>query len=101
MLGIIENGILKGSISASQEDGSDFQLGDTRCAVRVYERYSILGKNRVSMNVTLFGNRDNLFLSAITSGGSQAIFFKINTFGEESFLTSLTKIIEENNLVYR
>jgi len=94
VLSMIENGILKGSVSASYEDGSDFQEGDVRCAVRVYERYSLIGKNRVSLNVTLLGKGRSLFLSAITSGGSQAVFFKINTLGEATFLDCLTKIIE-------
>ena len=50
----IETGILAGSISATLEDKSDFTIGDTRCAVRVYERYSYAGSNRVSLSVTLF-----------------------------------------------
>jgi len=87
--------IKQGSISASFEDGSHFQVGNVRCAVRVYERYSVIGSNRVSMNITLFGNGNDLFLSAITSGGSQAMFFKINTWGEQSFLSTLTKFVEE------
>ena len=85
----IERAVLEGSMSASEEDGSDFFAGDCRCAVRVYERYSMLGGNRVSMNVTLVGNDRDLFFSAITSGGSQAVFFKLNTLGEESFLEKL------------
>ena len=65
-----------------------------RCAVRVYERYSALGSNRVSMAVTLVGNGKNLFLSAITSGGSQAMLFKINTWGEGAFLDTLVEVVE-------
>ncbi len=89
----IENGILGGSISASLEDSSDFYIDGARCSVRVFERYSYLGKNRVSMNVTLFGTDGKVYLSAITSGGSQAVFFKINTFGEEAFLDKLREIL--------
>ena len=89
----IENGIINGSVSASLEDASDFRLGETRCSVRVFERYSYMGGNRVSLNVTLFGNGDTIHLSAITSGGSQAMFFKINTFGEEAFLDKLREIL--------
>lgn len=86
----IEEGILNGSKSASLEDSSDFQCGDARCSVRVFERYSWSGNNRVSMNVTLFqGNDGQIHLSAITAGGSQAVFFKMNTFGEEAFLDKL------------
>ena len=51
----IHNGILSGSFSASYEDGSDFAGGGARCAVRVYERYSAMGGNRVSLNVMLTG----------------------------------------------
>jgi len=93
LLDEIHAGILEGSASASYEDGSDYQAADIRCAVRVYERYSMLGGNRVSLNVTLAGNGDRLFLTAITSGGSQAVLFKVNTFGEESFLKCIIDIV--------
>lgn len=90
----IHDGILNGSVSASYEDGSDYELDGVRCAVRVYERYSYMGGNRVSLNVTLFGRDGELFLTAITSGGSQALFFKLNTMGEEAFLERLTELVE-------
>ncbi len=90
----IEDGIMAGSISATLEDSSDFISGDSRCSVRVFERYSYSGSNRVSMNITLFQSGDGpIHLSAITSGGSQAAFFKINTFGEQAFLDKLKEII--------
>ena len=90
----IETGILNGSMSASLEDSSDFYSGEARCSVRVFERYSYAGGNRVSMNVTLFQNGNNeIRLSAITSGGSQAVLFKINTWGEEAFLDKLKEIL--------
>lgn len=90
----IEKGILSGSFSASLEDSSDFFDGNARCGVRVFERYSHAGQNRVSMNVTLFQNGDGpIYLTAITAGGSQAMFFKLNTWGEEAFLDKLKEII--------
>ena len=90
----IETGILNGSMSATLEDSSDFYSGDARCSVRGFERYSYAGGNRVSMNVTLFQNgNDEIRLSAITSGGSQAVLFKINTWGEEAFLDKLKEIL--------
>jgi len=90
----LNDGILRGSLSASYEDGSDYGMGDLRCAVRVYERYSFAGSNRVSLNLTLVGKGRDLFLSAITSGGSQAMFFKINTWGEESFLGAFRELAD-------
>lgn len=93
MLTAIHQGILSGSISATFEDGSEFHLGDVSVGVRVYERYSFWGKNRVSLNVTLIAKGDALTLSAIASGGSQALFFKINTIGEEAFLSRLKEVL--------
>ena len=92
VLGKIGEAVMDSGVSASYEDGSDWHCGDVRCAVRVYERYSVIGSNRVSMNVTLVGDGNQLFLSAITSGGSQAVFFKVNTWGEEAFLECLDRL---------
>ncbi len=94
LLQAIDNGILNGSASASYEDGSDFTIGGVNCAVRVYERYSMLGGNRVSLNVTLLSDGNYINVSAITSGGSEAVFFKINTLGESSFLNELIDVVE-------
>ena len=97
-LNVIHDGVLSGSASATYEDGSDITVDGVRCAVRVYERYSIMGSNRVSLNVTLMGRDGELYLSAITSGGSQATFFKLNTIGEEAFLGKLDAVVR--NLAY-
>ena len=94
VLNYLHDGILKGSMSASFEEESYVQYAGVRCCVRVYERYSWSGGNRVSMAVTLVGDGENLFLSAITAGGSQAMFFKMNTMGEEAFLDTLRELAE-------
>ena len=36
---------------------------------------------------------DKLKLSAITSGGSNALFFKVNTWGEEAFLDKIKELL--------
>lgn len=90
----ITDGIENGSMTSSLEDQSDYCIGDTRCSVRVFERYSYMGQNRVSLSITLLQVGNNpIQLSAITSGGSQAMLFKINTLGEESFLDLLKEIL--------
>ena len=90
----LHEGILNGSVSASYEDGSDCAAGGVRCAVRVYERYSVAGGNRLSLTLTLVGQGENLFLSAIAAGGSQGVFFKLNTFGEEAFVDKVRELAE-------
>jgi len=96
LLNRINHGILKGSISATYEDGSDYFNNGIRCAVRVYERHSMAKGSRVSMSVTIVGGAgDELFVTVITAGGSSAMFFKMNTIGEHTFIRQAIKIIEE------
>ena len=91
-LNYFHNGILQGSMSASYEDESYVQFAGVRCCVRVYERYSMAGGNRLSMTLTLVGDGEDLFLSAITAGGSQGVLLKFNTWGEETFLDTLREL---------
>lgn len=95
LLDRLHEDITKGSASATFEDGSDFIAGDVRVAVRVYERYSMIGSNRVSLSITIVGKDSDLHLSAIASGGSQAVFFKVNTLGEETFLEKTMETVEK------
>ena len=67
----IHDAVMNGSYSASYEDGSDCVSGGFRCAVRVYERYSAMGGNRVSLSVTLAGSGETLFVSAITPAAAR------------------------------
>ena len=93
----IHEGISGMSSSATFEDESIVRLpGGGTVRHMVYERYSIVGGNRVSLSIMLVDTGNgSVSLSAITSGGSQAMFFKINTIGEESFLNSLEEVLKE------
>ena len=90
ILSRIDDAVLNKSFSASYEDGVTVSSDDGyTCGMRVYERYSLSGGNRVSLSV-FFCGRDNRYkVTFITSGGSEALFFKLNTWGEESFLKSV------------
>ena len=48
----------------------------------------------MSMAVTLAGGNGEYHLTAITSGGSQGMFFKINRWGEDSFLDTIADAVE-------
>ena len=87
------DGILNGSISASFEDESCVETAGVRSCVRVYERYSYMGGNRLSLTLMLVEDGEQLHVSAITSGGSQGVFFKFNTFGEHSFLDKFRQLV--------
>lgn len=94
----LERAVMSGSVSASKEEESNFYGEDYRCAVRVFERYSYTGGNRVSLSITLLEVKGIIHISAITSGGSQAVFFKINRFGEESFLETIREALGKYEL---
>ena len=94
VIGKVESAVMQGSMTASLEESSDFSVGDARCAVRVFERYSWSGSNRVSMSVTMVGSGNMTHLCAVTSGGSQAMFFKVNTWGESAFLDSIRDALD-------
>ena len=92
----IEDGILDGNFSASLEDGSDFYGNSSRCSVRIFERYSLFGGNRVSLTVTLYQEDDGYIrLSAVTSGSSKGVVMKLNTIGEETFLHRLEEVLRQ------
>ncbi len=95
VLHTLHNAILEGSMSASYENGNDYMMGDTHCAIRMYERYSAMGNNRVALCFLLTGLDNQLHLTAITAGGSQAMFFKINTLGEDAFLDTLAQALDK------
>ena len=90
----IEDGLLDGSVSAVMEDWSDFEEGDSRCAVRVFEKYSHMSSDRVSLSVTLFQSGTGpVCLSAITSGGDEATLVQMNPMGEEFLLDKLRALL--------
>lgn len=68
----IEYEILNGSVSASYEDGCDWTVGDVQIAMRVYERYSFAGGNRVSLSLTLAAGQDGVIRLCARHGGRQS-----------------------------
>ena len=82
----LDGAITGSSITATREDGSDHRIGGSRMLVRVYERYSASGGNRVSLCVSVLAAEGKMTVSVVTAGGSRAMLLKLNTFGEEAFL---------------
>ena len=90
----LDGTITTGSVTANLEGSADQRLGDARMVMRVYERYSAFGGNRVSLSVCVLAVGQELAVTAITSGGSTAMFWKVNTWGEESFLRKAVDAME-------
>lgn len=82
----VERAVSTGSATAKLESSSDLAIGDARMLSRTWERYSATGGNRVSLHLGVLAVGDRLAVSVTSAGGSQAVFLKLNTFGEEAFL---------------
>ena len=82
----IHDAVINGSYSASYEDGSDYVSGDFRCAVRVYERYSLMGDNYLSLTLTLVNDGGDTFASAISAAGRGGGLGISIHWGEDKFL---------------
>ncbi|QIK57129.1 hypothetical protein G7059_04335 [Erysipelothrix sp. HDW6A] len=93
-LNVLDNSIRSMSISMSFEDSYNYHDGTVNVSTRVYERYSYFGKNRLSLTVTIVGNGEDIEVAAITAGGSEAVFFKINTVGENNLLYKFKSTLE-------
>ena len=68
-------------------DGVKYWIG-------TYERYAVLGENRVSLNIVLLEFSEGVRVIATSSGGSQAMFLKINHWSEDNFMNDFVSIIE-------
>ena len=80
--------LMQSGVTTSFEDGSDYSAEKFKMAIRVYERYTLWGDNRLSMTVTLAcaGEGSDIFASAISAGGSGGMI-KVCGWGEEEFLS--------------
>ena len=88
--------ISEGSITVEadgEEDGKSYNKVTQGDKETVRDTDTVI---TLSLTLTLFQNGDSpIRLSAITAGGSQAVFFKVNTLGEESFLDDVKDLMEE------
>lgn len=82
----MDEAITRGSVSASIENEGQHVIGDARMIVRTYERYSATGGNRLTLSLSILSVGNQMEVALTTSGGSQAVFWKVNTFGEGAFM---------------
>ena len=73
-------------------DESNYTIGDTRIAVRVYDKYFMRNGNRASLSLTVAGYGDEIFISAIGAGGGQGIIFNFSLGAEDDMVA----VVEES-----
>lgn len=89
----IKKEILNTSSSASLEDEEYIINDNCRVGIMVFERYSYTGGNRLSLNVTVIDSNNEIQIIGISSGVSNGVIFKVNTWGEDAFLDKLKEAV--------
>lgn len=91
----LKDELIRSSFSASLEEEDYYQIHDVNVGTLVFERYSYTGKNRLSLTINVAEYQNHIRVTAISSGGSQGMFFKINTFGEDAFLEKFINAVKK------
>lgn len=74
------------------------RVNDVICHVQIFEGYTFMGGNWLSMNVTVLEHNGVLKVAIMTSGGSNGLFLKNWSLGveaEEKMLKTAETIIRE------
>ena len=90
---ILRNEPLLGATITLEEEISG-SADEVKYWVGTFERYAALGENRSSLNVVLMEMKDGIRVIATASGGSQAMFLKINHWSDDNFLDAFIGVVE-------
>lgn len=82
-------------ISASLEEEVYINKGEVKICTLAFERFSFSDGNRLSLHVTLIEKDNDIDIIGICSGGSNGLFLKINTFGEDEFLKTFKQVLKK------
>ncbi|NLB20000.1 MAG: hypothetical protein GX829_04010 [Clostridium sp.] len=92
---IIEEDMINSGVSMRLVDESNYTLGGTPIAVRIYDKYYARNGNRASLSITMAGNDDTIYISEIGSGGGQGIFFYYSLGAENDMVAIVQESVEK------
>ncbi len=95
---IIKDGILSSGISCELIDRADRYFSDgTRATMLVFEKYYWRASNRASLSVMITGKDDGevVIVDAIGSGGGTGVFLHFSWGAEDSFCSTLERILND------
>lgn len=91
----LENDIGNSGITMNLVDASNYTIGTTKIAVRVYDKYFMRNGNRASLSLTVVGDNRDIFISAIGAGGGSGILFNFSLGAEDDMVEIVRKSVEE------
>lgn len=90
----LQDDISNSGITMNLVDESNYTLGDTKIAVRVYDKYFMRNGNRASLSLTVVGHGDHIYISAIGAGGGSGIIFNFSLGAEDDMVAIVQASIE-------
>lgn len=90
----LENDISNSGMTMNLVDESNYSVGDTKIAVRVYDKYFMRNGNRASLSLTVVGDGNDIFISAIGAGGGQGIIFNFSLGAEDDMVAIVKDSVE-------
>ncbi len=94
VLNCLQNDIGNSGLTMNLVDESNYTIGDTKIAVRVYDKYFMRNGNRASLSLTVVGHGNNIFISAIGAGGGQGIIFNFSLGAEDDMVAIVQESVE-------
>lgn len=82
----LQNDITNSGLTMELVDESNFNIGDMKIAVKVYDKYFMRNGNRASLSLTVVSKGRDIFISAIGAGGGQGIIFNFSLGAEEEMV---------------
>jgi hypothetical protein len=91
----LQNDIMDSALSMNLVDESNYHIGNTRIAVRVYDKYYMRNSNRASLSLTVAGYGNDIFISAIGAGGGQGVIFNFSLGAEDDMVSIVQESLEQ------
>lgn len=91
----LQNDIGNSGLTMNLVDESNYTAGDTKIAVRVYDKYFMRNGNRASLNLTVVCHGSDVFISAIGAGGGKGIIFNFSLGAEDDMVAVVRESIEQ------
>jgi hypothetical protein len=91
----IDRCVMNNGASMNLVDQSDHKLNETNIAVRVYDKYFMRNKSRASLSVTIIGQDDQIFITAIGAGGGQGVIFNFSLGAESEMVDIVSNCVNK------
>ena len=94
----LDRNTVKLGTTATLEDQVSGSADGVKYKVCTYERYAVMGENRVSLSVFMIEYSEGVRIVATASGGSTGAFIKINHWSEDNFLNDFEALVKAYNM---